>query len=61
LAPKKKTSKKFIKPKYCDLYCSFAAWPEENGLDGSGSCRTFLAVYCRKLKKVVHKNGPCQA
>jgi len=44
---------------FCSLTCRFASWPEEEGLDGSGSCRTFQALYCRKKGRVVHKNAPC--
>jgi hypothetical protein len=44
---------------FCDLICEFAAWPEEESLDGSGSCKTFKAIYCEKNKRHVHKNMPC--
>ena len=44
---------------FCDLTCCHASFPEENSLDGSGSCRTFQAVYCRKKARHVHKNMPC--
>ena len=42
---------------------NLAAEPFESddALDGSGSCRTFSAIHCKKLNRVVHKNGPCQA
>jgi hypothetical protein len=33
--------------------------PEESAIDGSGSCRTFVALYCTKKKSLVHKNMPC--
>jgi hypothetical protein len=36
-----------------------AEWPEDKSLDGSGSCRTFQAIYCKKKKRHVHKNMPC--
>ncbi len=45
--------------KWCDLGCPHADFPKEQGLDGSGSCRTFLALWCKKLKKIVTKNSPC--
>jgi len=45
--------------KFCDLNCEYSAWPEDNSLDGSGSCRTFQALYCKKKKSPVHKNMPC--
>ena len=44
---------------FCDLKCRFARWPDEEGLDGSGSCRTFQAVFCAKQNRLVHKNAPC--
>jgi hypothetical protein len=44
---------------FCDLACKFAQLPQEKGLDGSGSCRTFLALYCKRKKRVVAKNLPC--
>jgi hypothetical protein len=33
--------------------------PKDSGIDGAGSCRTFVALYCRKKKSLVHKNLPC--
>jgi len=45
--------------KFCDLTCKYARWPKEEGLDGSGSCRTFQALFCEKMKRTVHKNAPC--
>lgn len=53
--------KKFKKPRFCDMTCEYAEWPKDKALDGSMSCRTFQAIRCRKIKKTVHKNGPCQA
>lgn len=44
--------------KYCDLSCEYAEFPDKLS-DGSGSCRTFVGVYCKKLGRVVDKNGPC--
>jgi hypothetical protein len=44
---------------FCDLNCEYAAWPKEKDLDGSGSCRTFQAIYCTQKKQHVHKNMPC--
>ena len=44
---------------FCDLNCVYARWPESDSLDGAGSCRTFQAIYCKKLKRHVHKNMPC--
>jgi hypothetical protein len=45
---------------FCDLLCKYAAIPREEGVDGSGSCRTFIALYCTKKKSLVHKNLPCK-
>jgi hypothetical protein len=39
---------------FCDLKCRYAEWPEEEAVDGSGSCRTFQAVYCNKKLRLVH-------
>lgn len=47
------------KPRWCDLDCPAARWPEETALDGSGSCRTFIGLECRILDRVVAKNAPC--
>ncbi len=47
--------------KFCDLRCTYAEFPKEEAIDGSGTCRTFLALWCTKLKKYVTKNAPCEA
>lgn len=44
---------------FCDLECRYAEFPKEDSVDGSRSCRTFVALYCRKRKSYVHKNAPC--
>ena len=44
---------------FCDLGCKFATFPKSEAIDGSGSCRTFIALYCKKKKNLVHKNLPC--
>lgn len=46
-------------PAWCDMMCPDADWPKEEGLDGSGSCRTFLAVFCNKYNRIHTKNAPC--
>ena len=46
---------------FCDLVCKYAKMPKDPGVDGSGSCRTFVALYCTKKKSLVHKNMPCSA
>ncbi len=48
-----------VKSDFCDMLCRFAEFPKEDALDGSGSCMTFSAVYCRKKDAVVHKNSRC--
>lgn len=45
--------------KWCDLSCEFASFPQEAAVDGAGSCRTFAALYCALLNRLVHKHGPC--
>ena len=47
--------------KWCDLKCEYASFPDQEGIDGSGSCRTFAALWCKKLNRLVPKNGPCMA
>ena len=44
---------------FCDLTCRYARTPEDSAVDGSGSCRTFIALYCEQKKSLVHKNMPC--
>jgi len=46
---------------FCDLKCRYASFPEDEAVDGAGSCRTFAALYCKKKKSYVHKNMPCAA
>ncbi len=41
------------------MRCAHASWPEEGSVDGSGSCRTFQALYCKKKEQLVYKNHPC--
>jgi thiamine-phosphate pyrophosphorylase len=45
--------------KFCDLRCEHADFPHLNAIDGSGSCRTFSAVWCKRLGEHVTKNAPC--
>ena len=44
---------------FCDLNCRFASWPKDGAVDGSGSCRTFQALFCSKENRLVPKNAPC--
>lgn len=44
---------------FCDLMCKHAHMPEDTAVDGAGSCRTFVALYCDIKKTLVHKNMPC--
>jgi len=46
-------------PDFCDLMCAYAKTPTETAIDGAGSCRTFVALYCELKKSLVHKNMPC--
>jgi hypothetical protein len=46
------------KIKWCDLRCEDADFAKVDALDGS--CRTFLSLWCNKLKKHVTKNAPCE-
>jgi len=46
--------------KFCDLECKHASFPKDDSVDGSRSCRTFIALYCKKKKSLVHKNMPCK-
>lgn len=45
---------------FCDLSCKYAKMPKQTGVDGSGSCRTFVALQCDLKKTLVHKNMPCK-
>ncbi len=45
---------------FCDLRCEHASFPENDDIDGSGTCRTFLALWCGALNKYVTKNAPCE-
>lgn len=44
---------------FCDLDCKYASFPKSDAVDGSRSCRTFIALFCEKKKGLVHKNLPC--
>jgi hypothetical protein len=44
---------------WCDMMCPHAEWPKDEALDGSKSCRTFIAVYCSKHDQITQKNGVC--
>lgn len=45
---------------FCDLYCRHAEFPKEEAVDGSGSCRTFIALYCTLKRTLVAKNKICE-
>ena len=45
--------------KFCDLRCEHASFPNEENIDGSKSCRTFVALWCNELEQYVTKNAPC--
>jgi hypothetical protein len=44
--------------KYCDTKCKYGDWPKDL-MDGSKSCRSFIAIWCNKKKEIVYKNAPC--
>ena len=48
------------KIKFCDLRCDMAEFSKEDAIDGSKSCRTFMAIWCMQLEKHVTKNAPCE-
>lgn len=45
---------------FCDLGCRHASRPGQEGVDGSGSCRTFVALFCSLKGRLVHKHMPCR-
>ncbi|MBD3376260.1 hypothetical protein GF406_14580 [candidate division KSB1 bacterium] len=45
--------------KFCDLRCEHATFADQEHVDGSNSCRTFAALYCKQLQQLVTKNAPC--
>ncbi|MGD8562947.1 MAG: hypothetical protein PVG03_10435 [Desulfarculaceae bacterium] len=45
--------------RWCDMSCPQASFPQEEAVDGAGSCRTFAALYCQTLGRLVAKNAPC--
>jgi hypothetical protein len=45
--------------KWCDLTCEYASFPKAQAVDGAGSCRSFAALYCARIARLVHKHGPC--
>lgn len=46
---------------FCDMRCPHAAFPKDDDIDGSNSCRTFAAIWCEFLEEYVTKNAPCPA
>jgi hypothetical protein len=44
-------------PDFCDFDCPHADFPPA---ETAGICRTMAGVWCRKLKELVNKNGPCE-
>ncbi|GAB4174898.1 MAG: hypothetical protein Kow00108_09940 [Calditrichia bacterium] len=48
------------KLKWCDPRCNYARFPDNDSIDGSRSCQTYLALYCTELKKYVTRNAPCE-
>ena len=43
-------------PDFCGFQCPHSDFPPA---DTAGICRTMAAVHCKKLNKLVNKNGPC--
>jgi hypothetical protein len=43
--------------RFCSFDCENAE--AEEGTSASDSCMTFNAIYCKKLKRRVHKGMPC--
>jgi hypothetical protein len=43
-------------PEICSFACRHSDFPPP---ETAGLCRTMAAVYCRELRKLVRKNGPC--
>ena len=46
---------------FCDLRCQYAEFPKADAIDGSGSCRTFVGLYCALKKSLVMKNKICDS
>ena len=46
---------------FCDLRCQYAEFPKSEAIDGSGSCRTFVGLYCALKKSLVMKNKICDS
>jgi len=46
---------------FCDLRCQYAEFPKSDAIDGSGSCRTFVGLYCALKKSLVMKNRICDS
>ena len=47
------------KIKFCDLRCEHASFPKDADIDGSRSCKTYMALWCNALETYVTKNAPC--
>jgi hypothetical protein len=44
-------------PRWCDLDCPHASFPEKEALDGA--CHTFIALWCDKYTRLVQKSAMC--
>jgi hypothetical protein len=44
---------------FCDMKCEFARFPQNDDIDGSRSCQTYLAIWCSQLEQYTTKNAPC--
>lgn len=45
------------KIRWCDLDCPDASFPRSDALDGA--CGTFVALWCARFGRLVHKNARC--
>jgi hypothetical protein len=43
---------------FCDLSCKYASFPTSEAVDGSRSCRTFIALYCKKEEVLSTRTFP---
>lgn len=43
--------------KWCDPDCPHSSFPEKEHLDGA--CHTFIALFCNKYERFVHKSALC--
>ncbi len=44
-------------PRWCDLGCRHASFPDKDALDGA--CHTIIALWCDKYGRLVQKSALC--